>query len=206
MAPMNLPEQSTDPDGATERAAKELGATGLAANEFSAADMPMVELLYDELRRIAAAHLRRERADHTLSPTGLAHEAWLRLHSQQRAQFKDRGHFLATASMLMRRILVNHAVARRRSKRDALLVPLDATGSIERLEQTHPGADLVLMVNDALLDLAQTHARAAQVVEMKFFGGLEHADIALALNTSVATVKREWQFARVWLHRAMQMP
>lgn len=169
----------------------------------------LLNLLYDELRRIAGAHLRKERPDHTLSPTGLAHEAWMRLQEQQRAQFQSRGHYLATASMMMRRILVNHALAKRMQKRDAQLLSLDDTavgGQALELQVAWgaPSPELVIDVHEALAELAQAHPRSAQVVEMKFFGGVEHGDIALALGISVATVKREWQFARAWLHRALQ--
>ncbi len=172
-------------------------------------DDALLNLLYDELRRIAAAHLRKERPDHTLSPTGLAHEAWMRLQSQQRAQFKDRGHYLATASMMMRRILVNHALAKRMQKRDGQVVSLDDTSlspevSAQIQSWTAPSADLVIEVHEALADLAAEHPRAAQVVEMKFFGGVEQDDIAQALGVSLATVKREWQLARAWLHRHLQ--
>jgi RNA polymerase sigma factor (TIGR02999 family) len=160
----------------------------------------LFELLYDDLRRLARGHMRREDSGHTLSATALAHEAWFRMTEQTRTQWKNRSHFLAVASTMMRRILVNHAMARRAAKRDAELVPMTLSG-LEALGAA-PDRDLVA-VHEALLAFEAVDARAAKVVELRFFGGLENEEIAQALGLSVATVKRDWTLARAWLHRAL---
>jgi RNA polymerase sigma factor (TIGR02999 family) len=160
----------------------------------------LFELLYDEIRRVARGHLRREQPGHTLSATALAHEAWFRMAEQSRTQWKSRGHYLAVASTMMRRILVNHELARRADKRDADLVPL--TGSA--LEQIGAGPDRDLVaVHEALLAFEAIDPRAAKVVELRFFGGLENEEIADAMDLSLATVKRDWTLARAWLRREM---
>ncbi|MBL8325328.1 MAG: sigma-70 family RNA polymerase sigma factor [Rubrivivax sp.] len=164
------------------------------------ASSQLFELLYDELRRLARSHLRRENPGHTLSATGLAHEAWFRMAEQRRTQWQNRGHFMAVASTMMRRILVNHELARRAAKRDAELVPVTLSG----LEQIGiaPDRDLVA-VHEALLAFETVDARAAKVVELRFFGGLENDEVAEALAISPATVKRDWAIARAWLHREL---
>lgn len=160
----------------------------------------LFELLYQELRRIARGHLRREDAGHTLSATALAHEAWFRMAEQNRTQWKNRSHFLAVASTMMRRILVNHEVARRAAKRDADLVHLTQAG-LAQLGMP-PDRDIVA-VHEALLAFEAIDARAAKVVELRFFGGLENDEVAQALDISLATVKRDWAVARAWLHREL---
>jgi RNA polymerase sigma factor (TIGR02999 family) len=160
----------------------------------------LFELLYDELRRMARGHLRKENPGHTLSATGLAHEAWFRMAEQTRTQWKNRSHFLAVASTMMRRILVNHELARRAAKRDADLVPLTQT-SLAQLGMP-PDRDIVA-VHEALLAFEAIDARAAKVVELRFFGGLENDEVAQALDISLATVKRDWAVARAWLHREL---
>lgn len=156
--------------------------------------------LYDELRGIARRHMRGEAADHTLSATALAHEAYFRLSEQAATQWRNRAHFLAVASTMMRRILVNHAMAHRAAKRDAELVPLTLT------EVEHIGAHVprdIVALHDALLAFAALDARAARVVELRFFGGLEYDEIAEVLTVSVPTVKRDWTLARAWLEREL---
>ena len=160
----------------------------------------LFEALYDELRRIARGHLRREDAGHTLTPTALSHEAWFRLAQQTRTQWKNRSHFLAVASTMMRRILVNHETARRAEKRHAELVPMTLSGLAEL--DVPADRDLVA-VHEALLTLEATDARAAKVVELRFFGGLELVEVAEALGLSLATVNRDWALARAWLHREL---
>jgi RNA polymerase sigma factor (TIGR02999 family) len=164
------------------------------------ASSKLFELLYDELRRLARSHLRRENPGHTLSATGLAHEAWFRMAEQSRTQWQNRGHFMAVASTMMRRILVNHELARRAAKRDAELVPVTLSG----LEQIGVAPDRdVVAVHEALLAFEAVDARAAKVVELRFFGGLENDEVAEALAISLATVKRDWTVARAWLHREL---
>jgi RNA polymerase sigma factor (TIGR02999 family) len=181
----------------------QLGAGTPGAGEGEAAEQ-VYSLLYQDLHRAARAHMRREADGHTLGPTALVHEAWFRLAEQTRTQWKNRSHFLAMASTMMRRILVDHALARRAAKRDAQLEPLDTS-----LPQHHGAAlDLaldrdVVAVHEALFALQAHDARAARVVELKFFGGLEIEEIAEALAISPATVKRDWTLARAWLRREL---
>ena len=161
----------------------------------------LFDLLYQELRGLARAQLRREAAGHTLSATALAHEAWFRMVEQQRTRWQSRGHFLAVAALMMRRILVNHEQARRAAKRDVELQPLTLSG-LEQLADLPPDREL-LAVHEALLAFEQVDARAARVVELRFFGGLELEEVAALLAVSLATVKRDWALARAWLHREL---
>ena len=164
------------------------------------ASSQIFERLYDELRSLARSHLRRENPGHTLSATGLAHEAWFRMAAQNRTLWRNRGHFLAVASTMMRRILVNHEQARRAAKRDAELVAVTLSG-LEELAGA-PDGDIVA-VHEALLAFEGVDARAAKVVELRFFGGLENDEVAETLGISLATVKRDWTLARAWLHREL---
>jgi RNA polymerase sigma-70 factor, ECF subfamily len=156
--------------------------------------------LYAELRRSAAGHLRREASGHTLSATALVNEAWLRLSEQTRTAWQNRHHFLAVASTMMRRILVDHANAQRAAKRDAELQVLSTT-LVDR-HALGPDVDVVA-VHEALLALEAHDPRAARVVELKFFGGLEVTEIAAVLAVSTPTVKRDWALARAWLRREL---
>lgn len=156
--------------------------------------------LYAELKRQAAGHMRHENAGHTLSATALTHEAWLRLDAQTRTRWQGRSHFLGVASIMMRRILVNHAQARLADKRDAQRVSLTLTEA-QQLGQSLPAE--VVRVHDALLAFEAVDPRAAKVVELKFFGGLEIDEIAELLGVSAPTVKRDWALARAWLHREL---
>ena len=170
---------------------------GEAANALFAA-------LYDDLKRQAGAQMRKEYAGHTLSATALTHEAWFRLQEQTRTQWASRSHFLAVASTMMRRILVNHAVARRAQKRDVPLVSLTLTEALQVAGVGGAAGAEVVKVHDALLAFEHIDARAAKVVELKFFGGLENDEIADVLGVSLATVKRDWSLARAWLHRELR--
>ena len=155
--------------------------------------------LYQDLLRMARSHMRKEHAAHTLSATALTHEAWFRMNEQSRTQWANRSHFLAVASTAMRRILVHHAAGKHTQKRDADLVSLT-------LAQSHPGEAIdkdLVAVHEALLAFEVIDARAARVVELKFFGGMENTEVAQALDISVATVKREWNLARAWLLREL---
>ncbi len=191
----NAPPSTADADaGEVTQWLHELGAASPGASSR------LFEMLYDELRRMARSHLRRENPGHTLSATGLAHEAWFRMAEQSRTHWRNRSHFLAVASTMMRRILVNHELARRAAKRDAELVSLTLSG----LEQIGLAPDHdVVAVHDALLAFETVDARAAKVVELRFFGGLENEEVAQALDISLATVKRDWALARAWLHREL---
>lgn len=162
----------------------------------------LFERLYDDLRRVARGHLRREDAGHTLSATALVHESWFRLAGQERTAWQNRSHFLAVASTMMRRILVNHERARRADKRDVECVPLTLSGPHD-VAADAPAADIVAL-HDALLAFETVDPRAAKVVELRYFGGLENDEVAEALGISPATVKRDWAIARAWLERALE--
>jgi len=179
-------------------------AAGSPESGDPAAERPVDALfaaLYAELKGSARAQMRKEYAGHTLSATALTHEAWFRLKEQTRTRWQSRSHFLGVASIMMRRILVNHAVAKQALKRDAPLVSL--TLAEAEWVAAGPGADVV-RVHEALLAFEPVDPRAAKVVELKFFGGLENEEIAEVLGVSLATVKRDWALARAWLHRELQ--
>lgn len=158
----------------------------------------LVPLLYTELRALAQRHMRAERAGHTLQPTALVHEAFLRLVDQNRAQWQNRAHFLAVAARTMRRILVDHARRHGARKRDGgQRVTLHGDIALEA-----PAVD-VLELDAALERLREVDERAQRVVELRFFGGLDVPGTAAVLGVSPATVKRDWRFARAWLAREM---
>ena len=160
----------------------------------------LVPLVYDELRRLAQNYMRKERAGQTLQTTALIHEAYLRLIDADRVQWRNRAHFFGIAARLMRQILVARARERGCQKRGggAEHVSLDEAMVIdERLDE-----DLVAL-DEALGELSQFDARMAQVVEMRFFGGLTEEEIAAALDVSTKTVRRDWRLARSWLRRKL---
>ena len=159
--------------------------------------MPMV---YGELRRLAAHYLNRERADHTLQPTALVHEAYMQLVDESRVDWHSRAHFFGAAARLMRRILVDHARARQAAKRGrGLKVSL-----VEGLAQSAPPDLDLIALDDALNDLAALDPQQGQVVEMRFFGGLSIEETADVLAISPATVKRDWTTAKAWLRQRMK--
>jgi RNA polymerase sigma-70 factor, ECF subfamily len=157
-------------------------------------------IVYAELRRLAASYLSRERKGHTLQPTALVHEAYVRLIDQKQIDWTNRAQFIGIAAVMMRRILVNHARDRVAGKRGggAEHVPLTLAG--EGIGA--PEVDL-LDLHDALTDLGESDPRKGRIVELKFFGGLTTEEIAQTLDVSVATVERDWKFARAWLYRAV---
>ena len=160
----------------------------------------LTPLVYSELRRIARHHMARERRDHTLQPTALVHEAYLRLADLQRLHWKNRIHFFAISSQIMRRVLVDSARSRERHKRggDPQRLSLDACAN---LGQQHDAA--LIALDDALTALAASDARKCRVVEMKFFGGLTTEEVAEVLNVTTRTVEREWRKAKAWLYKAV---
>jgi RNA polymerase sigma-70 factor, ECF subfamily len=167
---------------------------------------PMDEIfprVYEELRRIAARQMRRERDHHTLSPTALVNEAWLELARLTRLQWQNRSHFLALAAQAMRRVLVDHAVARRRQKRGGgqSLEPLHADNVAA--EATEAPVEDVVALDRALQQLDALNGRHARVVECRFYGGMSVEETADALGISPATVKRDWVLARAWLNRML---
>ena len=160
----------------------------------------LVPVVYEELRRRAAAFLRRERSGHTLEPTALVHEAYLRLVDQDRAVWRNRAQFFAIASEMMRRILVDRARARKMAKRSGgwarVSLAEDAAGTSPR--------DVDLLDLDTALDeLASFDPRKARVAELRFFGGLSLEEIGLALDISMATTTRDWQASRAWLFKRL---
>ena len=160
----------------------------------------MLPLVYDELHRLAASYLARERPDHTLQPTALVHEAFLRLINQREVDWRNRAQFLGVAAGLMRRILVNHARDRAAAKRGGERERVSL--SLVEVPSGGPDVDLIAL-EDALERLTALDERKAKVVELRFFGGLSVAEVAEVLEVSRATVEREWSFARAWLFDAL---
>jgi RNA polymerase sigma factor (TIGR02999 family) len=179
---------------------------GWSAGDAGALDR-LVPLVYADLRRIARGHLRRERDDHTLQSTALVHEAFVRLAQQRGVVCRSRGEFFGWMSMLMRRILVDHARGRNAAKRGEgeVLVRLDElhTGSVQLAEDDSSRWLDILHLDQALQRLAELDERQGRVVELRFFGGLSVEQTADALQVSVTTVKREWATARAWLLREL---
>jgi RNA polymerase sigma factor (TIGR02999 family) len=163
----------------------------------------LVPLIYAELRQLAHQRLRREHANRSLNTTGLVHEAYLKLMDLRRAHFRDRAHFLAMASRLMRRVLVDQARARCAAKRGSGAEPVELD---ESLWLSEPQADALADLDDALQRLEAIDPRQGQIVEQRYFGGLLLDEIAGAQGVSLATVKRELRFAHAWLAAEMRGP
>ena len=161
----------------------------------------LVPLVYDELHRLARRYMRQERPDHTLQATSLVNEAYLRLIDVNRVEWHDRAHFLAVASQMMRRILVEFARNRQRQKRGGGAVQM-SIDDVQELPDSHE-RDLVAL-NDALGTLSTFDSRMSQVVELRFFGGLTVAETADVLNISPETVMRDWKTAKAWLIRELR--
>jgi len=156
----------------------------------------LIPQVYGELRRLAAHYMRSERGNHTLQPTALVNEAYTRLVQQPQIPWQNRAHFFATASHLMRHILVDHARTRRAGKRGGLQRQVTLDDAL--LPSSERTMD-VLILDEALENLAQFDPRQARIVELHFFGGLTFAEIALVLKVTERTVKRDWSMARAWL-------
>ncbi|HMO16336.1 MAG TPA: sigma-70 family RNA polymerase sigma factor [Pirellulaceae bacterium] len=168
----------------------------------SQANEQLFALVYNQLHEIAERYMRRERADHTLQPTALIHEAWLKLITPSiTQQYQDQAHFVATASLVMRRILVNHANAHKTQKRggDAYRQPF-----LEIADDFEAAAFDLLALDEALENLAKLDPRQAKLVELRFFGGLSVSDAARALNISERTAHNEWAHARAWLRSQLE--
>ena len=160
----------------------------------------LMPLVYDELRRLARQHMRREHAGNTLQTTALVNEAYLRLVDQRRAHWRNRAQFFGVAAQLMRRILVDNARSRHRLKRegDANKISLDEAA----MDLQEPAADL-LAVHEALEKLETMNARMGRIVELRFFGGLSIEEAAEVLKVSPGTVMKDWTFAKAFLHEAI---
>ena len=161
----------------------------------------LLPLVYDELRSIAANYLRKERSDHTLQPTALVHEAYMKLVDISDMRWQDRAHFFAVSSNVMRHILVDHARAKRTEKRGggAQKIALQDVVSLS----TTDDVDLIA-IDDALKELAKFDEQQSRIVELRFFGGLTIEETAHVVGISPATVKREWAMAKAWLRRKLQ--
>jgi len=170
--------------------------------EAGDADAParLMPLVYEELRRLARNYLARERSDHTLQPTALVHEAYLRLVDETDVSWKNSAHFYGMAARLMRRILVDHARTHNAAKRGGLQTKL----SLNELRDLQGESEVELVALDgALENFGQLYARKSQVVELKFFGGLDTKEISEVLKVSEKTVLRDWNFAKLWLCREL---
>jgi RNA polymerase sigma factor (TIGR02999 family) len=169
-------------------------------SEHGASPDVLVPLLYQELRKLAAACLRQERRNHTLQPTALVNEAWLRLAGRSDTGWSGRAQFLGAASHLMREILIDYARTRNRAKRGGGLATIRIEDAGELAAA--PEVDLVAL-DDALNLLERIDTQQRQIVELRYFGGLNIEDTAQVLGISPATVKRDWRMAKAWLHREL---
>jgi RNA polymerase sigma factor (TIGR02999 family) len=185
-------------NAATRADDADLLATSLDAENTAAPLAAALPAVYDELRKVATSYLRHERPGHTLQPTALVHESYLRLLDQHTVDWSDRLHFLSIAARMMRRILADHAIARRTEKRggDAPKMELDAA-----LDCFDARAIDVSDLDQALRDLEALDPRQAQVVELRFFGGLTIKETAELMAISEMTVRREWMTAKLWLQQ-----
>lgn len=160
----------------------------------------LIPLIYDDLRRVAHQYLRKARPGHTLQTTALVHEAYLRLEQYKHPQFRNQSHFLAICALLMRQILIGYERRRRAAKRSAAGEKL----ALDDVHGVSKGSPLdLLALDDALNGLARLNPQQSRIVELRFFGGMSIEETAEAMNLSVATVKRHWSLARLWLHHEM---
>jgi RNA polymerase sigma factor (TIGR02999 family) len=171
-------------------------------NAMSSGDEPsperLLEIVYDDLRRLAGAYMKNERGDHTLQATALVHEAYMRLVDWKNVSWQNRAQFFAVAAQIMRRVLIDHARARKSQKRHGHKLVIDEAIS---LPDRRP-IDLVAL-DEALESLKQVDPRQAKIVELRFFGGLSIEETAYVLNISESTVRREWTFAKAWFQREL---
>jgi RNA polymerase sigma-70 factor, ECF subfamily len=197
---MVAPESSPSPTPASAGDVTELLLQW--SNGSDAALQRLMPLVYEECRRIAARQMRGERVEHTLSPTALVNELYLRLVDQHRTTWSNRAHFFGIAAQLMRRVLVDHARARLAEKRDGgrLVVSLDAADDVAT---PSPLTDVVA-IDEALGRLGQIDPDQQRIVELRFFAGLTVDETAHVLGRSPRTVKREWQLAKAWLFRELR--
>jgi RNA polymerase sigma-70 factor (ECF subfamily) len=172
----------------------------LSNGDRNAVDL-LLPVIYDELRKLAASYLRRERPDHTLQPTALVHEAYLRLVDQTRVNWQNRAHFFGVAAQLMRRLLVDHARKHNAEKRGQDFQKLSLDENIDRAVER--SAELIAL-DDALQALAAFDEEKARLVELRYFGGLSIEETADVLGVTPTTIKRHWRFAKALLHGEMQ--
>jgi len=178
--------------------------TALLRRAASGDDVARNELyphIHNEMRRIAAAHMARERVGHSLQPTILLHEAYMRLIEAKDVDWVSRGHFYAVAAKIMRRVLISHARAHQASKRGGEFQRVDLDHAFISTPEREP---ILILLDEALSRLELESPRAYQLVELKFFGGLNFDEVALALDVSSRTLKRDWEVAKRWLYREIQ--
>jgi RNA polymerase sigma factor (TIGR02999 family) len=205
--PSTPPEAAVPPTPAPASA----GSSGHAVTELlrawgagdARAGEPLVRLVYEELRRQAGIALRREGQGHTLQPTALVHEAWLRLDDQHAARWESRAQFFAIAAQMMRRVLLDHARTRLAQKRGGGAVQV-SLGGVRAAEDAPLDAVDVIALNDALDGLAVLDPQKARLVDLRYFAGLSIPEAAEVLGISTATVGREWAVARMWLRRELE--
>ena len=161
----------------------------------------LLPIIYGELRRLATSYLRRERPGHTLQPTALVHEAYLRLVDQTQVHWQNRAHFFGVAAQMMRRILVDHARGHNAEKRGGEFQKLPIDENLDVADER--AADLIAL-DEALERLAELDAQKARVVELRFFGGLSVEETAEVMGVSAPTVKRQWRMAKSWLYGQVQ--
>ena len=161
------------------------------------------QTMYGELRRVAASYLRRERRNHTLQPTALVHEAWMRLQNQRDPQWQGRTHVLAVGAQAMRRLLVDHGRHQKRDKRGGGATPLALDDVLNAAASGGVPVEDLLTLESALTRLEAIDARAAQVVTLRFFAGMSSPEAAEHLGVSVRTVEGDWAHARAWLKREL---
>lgn len=160
----------------------------------------LLEIVYDDLRRLAGAYMRNERGDHTLQATALVHEAFIRLVDWENATWQNRAHFFAVAAEIMRKILIDHARRKNARKRSGgQKIELNEAVSFSDEKEFE-----ILALEDALQTLEKIDSRQAKIVELRFFGGLSIEETAYVLNVSETTVKREWTFAKAWFQRELK--
>ena len=172
----------------------------LSNGDRNAVDI-LLPVIYDELRKLAANYLRRERPDHTLQPTALVHEAYIRLVDQTRVNWQNRAHFFGVAAQLMRRLLVDHARRHNAEKRGQNFQKISLDENIDKAGER---STMLLALDDALQALAQFDEQKARVVELRYFGGLSIEETADVMGVTPTTIKRHWRFAKAWLHGAME--
>jgi RNA polymerase sigma factor (TIGR02999 family) len=170
------------------------------AGEEAQTSQELLRLLYDELRKLAASRLANESGTQTLQPTALVHEAWLRLSGSDTARWKNRGHFFAAAAECMRRILIDRARRKQALRRGARATKIDLD-HVDVAADSDP--EILLLVNEALEELARENPAAADLVKLRFFVGLDYVQAAEALGISERSAKRYWTFARAWLFREL---
>jgi RNA polymerase sigma factor (TIGR02999 family) len=161
----------------------------------------LLPLIYDELRKLAANYLRRERPDHTLQPTALVHEAYLRLVDQTRVNWQNRAHFFGVAAQIMRRLLVDHARKHNAAKRGQEFQKFSLDENIDRAVER---SGELIALDDALKALAEYDPQKARMIELRYFGGLSIEETADVLGVTPTTIKRHWRFAKAWLYGEMQ--